>query len=345
MSARADIVPVFVPHLGCPHACVFCNQRHITGQLSSATAQSVEEAIRSADVLPRSAEPRQLAFYGGSFTAIPAEQQVELLSAAKRAIDRGDIDRIRISTRPDAIDEEVLARLRQYGVHTIELGAQSLNDEVLSRSRRGHTAQDVKAASEEIREAGFNLILQMMTGLPGDTPDRCVETARQIVSLRPDGVRIYPTVIVKDTELYDLWKSGQYQEHTVEEAVSICAKLVPLFEKAGIPIIRLGLNPTEELSSGSAVAGAYHPAFGELVKSRILLNKARVLLENVQPGSVVTLGIAPQLLSQMIGQKGINRETLWREFSLSRLNIVSADADCTEPQLLFHEADLITYPL
>ena len=321
MSARASILPVFVPHLGCPHACVFCNQRRITGQLRPADAETVRKIIQDAAALPQTGAKRQLAFYGGSFTAIDEAQQEELLQAAHEALERGEIDSIRLSTRPDAIDGTVLERLRRYGVETIELGAQSLDDEVLRRSGRGHTAADVKRASEMIKAAGFHLILQMMTGLPGDTPGRCVETARRIIRLQPDGVRIYPTVIVKDTALYELWRSGQYREHTVEDAVSVCARIVPLFEQAGIPVIRLGLNPTEELSGGDAVAGAYHPALGELVKSRILLNQARKLLDGVPAGSRVTLGIGAPRLSQLIGQRKVNVLTLRQEFSLAELQV------------------------
>ena len=334
MRARACIIPVFVPHLGCPHACVFCNQRRITGQLRPADGQTVRRVIEQAAALPQAGAERQLAFYGGSFTAIPAEQQEELLQAAHDALERGQIDSIRLSTRPDAVNEQVLARLRRFGVETVELGAQSMDDEVLRLSGRGHTAEDVARASGQIKAAGFKLILQMMTGLPGDTPDRCVETAKRIIRLQPDGVRIYPTVIVKDTQLYELWRQGKYREHRVEDAVSICARLLPLFEEAGIPVIRLGLNPTEELSGGAAVAGAYHPALGELVKSRILLNRARELLAGVLPGTRVVLGIGARRLSQLIGQKRENAESLRRDFALSELTFVPLEDPDAALQLL-----------
>lgn len=330
VSARACILPVFVPHLGCPHACVFCNQRHISGHERPATAETVKQAIEQAAALPRNGAKRQLAFYGGSFTAIPEEQQNALLDVARQAMDRGEIDSIRLSTRPDAIDADVLRRLRNYGVETIELGAQSLDDEVLRLSGRGHTAADVIDASRLVREAGFHLILQMMTGLPGDSPARSVETARGIIRLKPDGVRIYPTVIVRDTALYALWQAGRYREHTVEDAVRICARIVPLFERAGIEIIRLGLNPSEELSGGAAAAGAYHPALGELVRSRILLEKARSLLEGVLPGSAATLRVPPRQLSQMLGQHRENVITLCREFQLRELRILSGEEEQTE---------------
>ena len=213
-----------------------------------------------------------MAFYGGSFTAIPVTEQISLFEAAKPYLDDGTISSIRLSTRPDAIDDEVLARLKRYSVQTVELGAQSLCDKVLYLSGRGHTAKEVEDASRLVKEAGFELILQMMTGLPGDTDESCLETAKKIIALKPNGVRIYPTVIVRDTALYDMWKAGKYKEHTVEDAVRVCAKLTKLFDFSGIPIIRMGLNPTEDLSGGDAVGGAYHPALGELVRSRMMLS-------------------------------------------------------------------------
>lgn len=322
MSARECIIPVFVPHLGCPHACVFCDQRRISGSEKPATAEDVKNVIRKAAALPHSGTKRQLAFYGGSFTAVPTPQQEELLAAAAEAIARGEIDAIRLSTRPDAIDGETLDRLRRFGVETIELGAQSMDDEVLRLSGRGHTAADVERAAEAVRAAGFRLILQMMTGLPGDSAEKDLETARRLIALRPDGVRIYPTVIVHETALFTLWREGRYREHTVEDAVAVCAKLLPLFEKAGIPVIRLGLNPTEELSGGEAAGGAYHPALGELVKSRILLEKAREVLAGAAPGSRITLGVRPEELSQLIGQKRGNLEKLRTEYSLASIKVM-----------------------
>ena len=334
MSARECVIPVFVPHLGCRHECVFCNQRRISGSEKAATAATVKQAIEQSAALPRSGAKRQLAFYGGSFTAIEPERQEELLGAAAEAIGKGEIDAIRLSTRPDAIDETVLARLKRFGVETVELGAQSMDGEVLRLSGRGHTAEDVVRSSEAVKAAGFRLILQMMTGLPGDSVDKDIETAKKLIALRPDGVRIYPTVIVRDTALYDLWRAGEYREHTVEDAVAVCAQLMPLFEEANIPVIRLGLNPTEELSQGAAVAGAYHPALGELVRSRILLEKARALLAGTEPGSRVTLGVNAAELSQMIGQRRRNVGVLCEELGLRELRVHSCEAERGEIVLL-----------
>ena len=230
-------------------------------------------------------------------------------------------DAIRLSTRPDAVDEAVLNRLRAYGVGTIELGAQSMDEEVLRLAGRGHTAADVERAARLIRANGFELILQMMTGLPGDTEEKDLETARRLIALRPDGVRIYPTVIVRDTALCRMWEKGEYREHTVEDAVRVCARLLPLFEQAGVPVIRLGLNPTDELSGGEAVAGAYHPALGELVKSRVLRNRAEALLQGIEPGSRVILHVGRGKASQMTGQHRENIEWLCARFALGGLRV------------------------
>lgn len=320
MSARESIIPVFVPHLGCPNDCVFCNQRRISGAAVPATAGDVRAAVEAAAALPANGGGgRQLAFYGGSFTAIPAAEQEELLAAAQPYLADGTINSIRLSTRPDAIDGEVLARLRRFGVQTVEIGAQSMYDRVLALSGRGHTAADVESASQQIKAAGFRLILQMMTGLPGSDDDSDVETAERIAALGPDGARVYPTVIVRDTALYDLWRAGRYREHTVEDAVRVCARILPVFEARGIPVIRLGLNPTEELSGGQAAGGAYHPALGELVKARLMRDRAEELLSGAGRGERAVLLVNPRLMSQAVGQHGANREWLKGKFALKEL--------------------------
>ena len=322
MSARESIIPVFVPHLGCPNDCVFCNQRRISGSLAPACPEDVTRAIEEAGE-----GTSQLAFYGGSFTAIPAGEQEALLEAARPYLRSGRISSIRLSTRPDAIDGEVLLRLRRYGVETVELGAQSMDDRVLALSGRGHTAQDVEDASRQVKAAGYRLILQMMTGLPGSDDETDTETARRLAALGPDGVRVYPTVIVRDTTLCDLWRAGRYKEHTVEDAVRVCARILPVFEAAGIPVIRLGLNPTDELSGGDALGGAYHPALGELVKARIRRSELEALLEGVPAGAAVTVEVPGRLLSQYTGQHGANREYLRERYGLRGLTLRPAETE------------------
>lgn len=325
MTPKRCIIPVFVPHLGCINNCVFCNQRSISGQTEPATEKTVVNAIlEGLSKLPEGASA-QLAFYGGSFTAIPEERQNRLLTAAAPFLKSGEICSVRISTRPDAIDEDILRRLKDFGVTTIELGSQSMCDDVLEASGRGHTAGDTERAARLIKAEGFELILQMMTGLPGDTKEKAARTAEKIIALKPDGVRIYPTVIVEDTPLCDMWRRGEYAEHRVSDAVCWCAELVPLFDAAGIPIIRLGLNPSEELSGGGALGGAYHPALGELVRSRVLLNAARELLSKSDLPEKTALLINPAQVSMLVGQHRENIEKLKAEFSLKEIKIRPAD--------------------
>ena len=322
MTPKRRIIPVFVPHAGCPHDCVFCNQRRISGALIPATAETVRETVEKARALvPAGAE---LAFYGGSFTAIPAYEQEQMLGAAQPYLNDGTITSIRLSTRPDCVEEADVARLLRYGVKTVELGVQSMDEEVLRLSGRGHTADDAVKATARLKSAGFEVILQMMTGLPGDTPEKSIETAKRIAGIKPAGVRIYPTVIVRDTALFDMWRRGEYREHTVNEAADLCARLLDIFEDSGIPVIRLGLNPSDELSGGGAVAGAYAPAFGEIVQSRRYLDKARNLLFGLA-GADVVLGVAPGQISAMTGQKRANKEALVSELSLKSLRIVETD--------------------
>ena len=315
---RNSIIPVFIPHLGCPHDCVFCNQKRISGSLLPACPEDVKREIEAALSICENAE---LAFYGGSFTAIPIEEQRALLDAAAPYLESGSISSIRLSTRPDAINEEILAFLKEKGVKTIELGSQSMCDSVLAASWRGHTAADTEKAAEMIKSAGFNLILQMMTGLPGSDFEKDIASARRIAALQPNGVRIYPTVIIRDTALADMWEEGKYTEHSVEDAVELCSEILPIFEKASIPVIRMGLNPSDELSGGDALGGAYHPALGEMVQSRIYLKKARELLKDVKAGESIVLLVHPSCISKMTGQKRSNINALMAEFELKELKI------------------------
>ena len=321
MMPRRRILPIFVPHAGCPNDCVFCNQKRISGSLLPASAETVRAAV--AALAPGSGY--ELAFYGGSFTAIPEREQEALLSACIPAQKNGAVASLRVSTRPDAVTPGKLDRLRRYGVETVELGAQSMCDAVLRRSGRGHTTADTVHAARLVKEAGFSLILQMMTGLPGSDEERDVESARAVAALHPDGVRIYPTVIVRDTPLETLWRAGRYREHTVEDAVRVCARILPIFESASIPVIRLGLNPSDELSGGAAVGGAYHPALGELVRSRLWRDRAERLLTGVPAGAEVTLGVAENRISVMTGQRRCNLLYFRERFDLSSVRVCAAD--------------------
>ncbi len=249
----------------------------------------------------------EIAFYGGSFTAIEEDRQNALLATAAPYIEKGLCSGIRISTRPDCIDESSLSRLSKYGVHTIELGAQSMCDDVLLKAGRGHTQKDVCNASRLIKSYGFKLGLQVMTGLPGDTLAKTIETAEKTVALSPDFVRIYPVVVVTDTPLYDMWKSGAYTPLTVSEAADRAGIMLEIFLNADIDVIRIGLNPNEELSGGGAVAGGYHPALGEMARSRLYRQRAEKILAPLRfNGGEATLTVGKGCTSLMTGIKREN---------------------------------------
>ena len=258
-------ISIFVPHLGCPNQCSFCNQKHITSTRLSPDAKSVEEAVQlaknSSKYNPNSTE---IAFFGGSFTAIEREYMLALLKSAKAFVDSGDVKGIRISTRPDCIDDEILEILKEHKVSAIELGTQSLSDDVLNLNKRGHTATDVENAVNLIKKRGFELGLQMMTGLYGDSAEKTVLTAKKIIELKPDTVRIYPTIVLKNTELEKLYLEGKYKPQEIDEAVTLCNRLRNMFEDVGIRVIRVGLHSIDE---SSYVSGPWHPAFSELCES------------------------------------------------------------------------------
>ncbi len=303
---RCYNIPIFVPHEGCPFDCIFCNQRKITGRDTKITREEVFKIIEEhLKTLPDGEKYVEAAFFGGSFTGISASKQCELLGAAKEYINLGKIQGIRLSTRPDYISEEILERLKEYGVTTIELGVQSMDDEVLKQSNRGHTKEDVIKASKLIKAYGFRLGLQMMTGLLGDTPEKSIETAKKIIEQKPDFVRIYPTLVLKETKLEELFKSGEYLPQTVEEAASLCKDLIRMFKSAEIEIIRVSLVTTEEISKdGAVVAGPYHPAFRELAEGEIYFEEMEELIK--KDHNIRTFLVNPKEISKAVGNKRRN---------------------------------------
>lgn len=269
------IIPIFVPHLGCPNACVFCNQTKITGKQTQVTAKDVEETIENYLKSFKDKENKiEVAFFGGSFTAIEEEKQIELLEAAFKYIEKGQIDSIRISTRPDAINKQILKRLKKYKVKTIELGVQSSNNYVLAKAKRGHTFEDVKKASRLIRFYGFTLGHQMMVGLPESNALDELNTAKDLIKLKPKIVRIYPVLVIKKTELEEQYKNGEYEPLSVTQAVERCKEIANLFNKHNVKIIRIGLQNTDEITdpnneNSQVIAGPYHPAFRQLVEGAL----------------------------------------------------------------------------
>ncbi len=296
-------VSLFVPHAGCPHQCCYCNQKVITGQAGLPTDAEIRAAVlRGAETNFGGAKTKEIAFFGGSFTAIPRQEICRMLAAARPFVQNGTVDGIRISTRPDAIDPEILQLLKQYGVTAIELGAQSMRDDVLSAACRGHTAWQVQQASQQIRAAGFSLGLQMMLGLPGDTDSGALETARAFLELEPDTVRIYPTLVLRGTPLAAALAAGDYIPMTLEQGVALAARLVPMFEEAGVSVIRLGLHSIE---LDAFLAGPWHPAFAELTENAIYRIALAAALRGVPAGTYQIL-VAAGELSKAIGQKKSN---------------------------------------
>ncbi len=306
MKSKHKTIPIFVSHMGCPNDCAFCNQRTITGKSSAVTPEMAEKIICDAlATIPKGSEV-EIGFFGGSFTGIDRTLQEELLSVANEFIACGSVQAIRLSTRPDYIDEEICSMLKTYGVTTVELGAQSMEDCVLEKSMRGHTQEDTVRAANMIRASGINLGLQMMTGLPGDTNEKSLATAKKIIDLKPSCVRIYPTLVLKGTRLEKWYLAGEYVPQTLDEAVSLCAQLKTLFEAENIPVIRMGLVASDNISpEKDVVAGPFHPAFGELVQSEIYFEKLKNAV--TQDCSIV---VHPSSLSSFCGNKKRNIERL-----------------------------------
>ena len=295
-------IALFVAGVGCPHRCTFCDQRTITGEPETASPEDVAPAVRTA--LESGTRGAQLAFFGGSFTAVPRPYMISLLEAARPFVEDGSVSGIRISTRPDSVGDEVLDILEDYGVEAVELGAQSMRDRVLKLNRRGHTADDVVEAAERVRRHGFELGLQMMTGLPGSAPEDDLYTGRMLAELQPATMRIYPTIVLEGTELAELWRTGAYVPPTLDESVQVCGELLRIFEDRGIPVIRMGLHSGGEVEEGY-LTGPYHPAFRELCEGHIYLERAKDALKGAEPGKY-RLSVAPSEISKMAGQNRRN---------------------------------------
>lgn len=315
-------IPVFIPHAGCNNQCVFCNQRSITGKVLEPSPSDIADTVR--DYLSgKGDKSAEIAFFGGSFTGIEKSKQEEYLKAVQPYIASGDVSGIRLSTRPDYISDDILVMLKKYNVKMIELGVQSMCDDVLEASGRGHNSKTALRSAGLIKEYGFKLGLQMMTGLPKDTKEKSIYTANRFVSMGTDCVRVYPTVILKDTPLYELYKRGEYSPHTVEEAVDTVKDVYKIFYGAGIPVIRIGLPETETLG-GSVIAGAYHPALGEMVLSRLYRDDLENVAKSTRP-EILSIRCDKFAASAVIGQKRCNIEYLKRTYNIPVTVTITGD--------------------
>lgn len=280
MSKNYYIIPIFVPHEGCPHNCVFCNQDRITGVKDRVDAEKVKNIIEEYyETIENKEATIEVSFFGGTFTAIREEKQKELLEVAKKYKDLGVVQKIRMSTRPDYINDYILTYLKDYSVDIIELGIQSLDEEVLLAAGRGHSVSDVINSSKLIKKYGITLGHQLMPGLPKSTPEKDIKSAIDSIKMEPDIVRIYPSLVIKDTPMEIMYKRGDYSPYTLDMAVEVSKKIYNMFNEKGINVIRIGLQPTETINEGGdIIAGPFHPAFRELVESSLILDKIK---ENV----------------------------------------------------------------
>jgi len=327
------IIPIFIPHKGCPNDCVFCNQRKITARSADVTASDIHKTVETymSTLSQMEMDTIELSFFGGSFTGIPIDEQKAYLQVAKEYKDTGIIDKIHLSTRPDYINPEILDNLKSYGVDVIELGVQSFADPVLEASGRGHNAACVYDASRLIKEYGFTLGIQLMIGLPEDTLEYDIFSAKKAVSLAPEIARLYPTVVIKDTPLWDMMELGQYVPMAEEDAVMRTAAMYKILTEAGINVIRVGLKSSDIISDEGNTAGTFHPAFRQLVEGYLakeeLEKQVNILYPNIKDIFDDRYTFCPtaafisnaKCYNNMFGHKGQNRKYFDEEYP--RLNI------------------------
>ena len=314
------IIPVFLPFLGCRQRCLFCNQRVTVEEIPSPpfVRNFIEDSIKG---LPSNgSRKKQIAFYGGSFTAIGKESQIRYLEVARPFLTSGLIDSVRISTRPDALDEGALSLLKEYGVKTVEIGAQSMIDEVLLLSQRGHYVADILSATSRLKQCGFEVGLQLMMGLPGDAYELFLETIDRVIDLKPDFLRIHPTLVLRGAPLQILWEAGRYVPLSLEETIRWLKKGLLILERSGIRVARIGLQPTQGLEK-HFLAGPYHPALHQLVDSEIAFDMAEHLLHNNSGGSHALFLCHPKEVSNLRGQRNGNILKLKEQFQLKEVFI------------------------
>ncbi|HHQ5527729.1 TPA: elongator complex protein 3 [Clostridioides difficile] len=339
---KKRIIPIFVPHKGCPHDCIFCNQKKITGVSTDVTSEDARNIIEEClETIDKDADV-EIAFFGGSFTAIDIDIQKSLLSVAKEYVEKGLVKDIRMSTRPDCIDEDILSMLKEYKTSIIELGVQSLDEKVLLDSIRGHQSEIVYKSSKMIKNSGIKLGLQMMIGLPADTEEKCIFTAKKFVELKPDCVRVYPTLVVKDTGLEKLMEQNKYNPFTIEESVNIVKKVLVLFYVNNINVIRVGLQATDDIQIGKAVlAGPYHPAFRELVEADMIKDYLEFVIFQNKNIKQMLVKSNKKNISKIIGNKKTNVKYMEEKFGVL-LKTQESDLDINQLEIVLDGKSLIS---
>lgn len=334
MSKKNYIIPIFVPHKGCPHDCIFCNQKMITGQIQELSSKDIDNIISQyIRTINKPDVNIEVAFFGGSFTAIPREEQDMYLSVASRYLKMGKIDSIRLSTRPDYINMEILENLKKFGVSIVELGVQSMDEEVLHVCQRGHNTEDIINAVNLLKEEGFTVGIQLMVGLPKDNEEKCIHTIKKVVELKPNIARIYPCLVIKDTYMERMFKSGIYTPLKLNEAVSICKKMLIYLESNGVNVIRIGLQPTDDMQIGkNIIAGPYHPAFRQLVESEVYKDMIDEILDSIvlKPNTSVIINFNSKDYSNIVGQKKSNIEYFKTKYPAVEINFFANDSITTD---------------
>ncbi|MCC0628905.1 MULTISPECIES: elongator complex protein 3 [unclassified Clostridioides] len=339
---KKRIIPIFVPHKGCPHDCIFCNQKKITGVSTDVTSEDARNIIEEClETIDKDADV-EIAFFGGSFTAIDIDIQKSLLSVAKEYVEKGLVKDIRMSTRPDCIDEDILSMLKEYKTSIIELGVQSLDEKVLLDSIRGHKSEIVYKSSKMIKNSGIKLGLQMMIGLPADTEEKCIFTAKKFVELKPDCVRVYPTLVVKDTGLEKLMEQNEYNPSTLEDSVNIVKKVLVLFYVNNINVIRVGLQATDDIQIGKAVlAGPYHPAFRELVEADMIKDYLEFIILQNKNIKQMLVKSNKKNISKIIGNKKTNVNYMEKKLGVI-LKTQESDLDINQLEIVLDGKSLIS---
>lgn len=334
------IIPVYIPHAGCPHQCVFCNQKAITRSAAGVPATSqIEAFIRSyLNYLTFNRKPVQIAFFGGNFLGIDRFEILRLLETAAMFVQEGIVDGIRFSTRPDTLTKDRLETLKGFPVSTIEIGAQSMSDAVLALCQRGHTSQQTACAVQLAKAGGYQVGVQMMAGLPGDDDAGAISTGRQIAALSPDFVRIYPTVVLEHSPLASWYRQGKYQPMSLSAGVSLVKRLYLMFREYDIPVIRMGLQTTADLENGAVLlAGPFHPAFGHIVIAQIYCERVAEVLKDIKGAlESVTLCVHPKRISAMRGLKNENIHGLKNRFHIRHIEVTG------DPSMPDHYIALMT---